>query len=80
LSVKSDADPKYTLKWQAGGQEKVSLWVVQGKRGREWSTQILPSNNLSYTFSGAPPSVVAVTAIDRAGNASPAAVLQLKSK
>jgi uncharacterized lipoprotein YddW (UPF0748 family) len=80
LSVKSDTDQKCTLKWQAGGPEKVSLWVVQGKRGREWSTQMLPSNNLSYTFSGAPPNVVAVTAIDRAGNASPAAVLQLKSK
>jgi hypothetical protein len=38
----------------------------------------LPSKSGSFTISGAPPDVIAVSAIDRIGNASAPAVVERK--
>ncbi len=63
------------LKLEPGGLDKIALWVVQTQIGPGWSTSILRGDSRSLRVDGAP-ELVAVTAIDRCGVASPASVLQ----
>jgi len=62
------------LFWQPGGPETIAQWVVQVKRGSEWSTEILPAGKKVHTMESA--DVVAVSAVDRCGNLSNSAVLE----
>jgi uncharacterized lipoprotein YddW (UPF0748 family) len=64
--------------WNAGGTNSVPVrwWVVQTKSYSDWKTEIFPKEVSSAFLTGAP-DVVAVTAIDRVGNASPARVMEL---
>jgi uncharacterized lipoprotein YddW (UPF0748 family) len=54
------------------------LWVVRARWSNGWSTEILPgwqrSHALARTGATSPPSLVVVSAIDRAGNEGPIAV------
>jgi uncharacterized lipoprotein YddW (UPF0748 family) len=60
--------------WTLAGKEAVARWLVQSRTRGEWRTEILPASVLGLRF-GSPPDVVAVSAVDRYGNASaPAAV------
>ena len=56
------------------------LWVVQARFPGGWSTAVLPgwqrTHTLTTSDSAAAPAVVAVTAVDRLGNASPAALVR----
>jgi uncharacterized lipoprotein YddW (UPF0748 family) len=58
------------------------LWVVRARWSDGWSTEILPgwqrSHALVRTGATAPPSMVVVSAVDRAGNQSPVAVERLE--
>jgi uncharacterized lipoprotein YddW (UPF0748 family) len=75
LSV-SGSGAAIRVRWSAASKgQPVWLWVLQTKSAGEWKTVILPSGSRSATLSGPRPEVVAVTAIARTGNASPAAVL-----
>jgi uncharacterized lipoprotein YddW (UPF0748 family) len=53
----------------------VSRWVLQIQTDGQWQTQILSGDTRSHSLPGSP-EVVALTAIDRCGVASPAAVVQ----
>ena len=54
----------------------LTLDGYQTKVGERWTTEILPANKTSLALSGPGPAIIAVSAIDRVGNASPAVVLQ----
>jgi uncharacterized lipoprotein YddW (UPF0748 family) len=62
--------------WNAGGTEALSSWVLQTRREGVWKTEILPAATTSRTWSGPEPDVIALTAVDRYGNASSPAALQ----
>jgi uncharacterized lipoprotein YddW (UPF0748 family) len=66
------------LVWSAPGTNAppVRWWVVQTKSG-DWKSEILPKEATSEILSGRF-EAVAVTAIDRAGNASPPQVVEMK--
>ncbi len=56
---------------------RIAWWVIQQKVFSDWETDVVPNENRSFALRGTP-DVVAVTAIDRFGNASAPTVLQLK--
>ena len=65
------------INWTPSGEEPVAHWVVQLKLDNQWVTKIFPGDARSLsTSSKGSISVVAVTAIDRCGNASASAVLE----
>jgi uncharacterized lipoprotein YddW (UPF0748 family) len=68
---------KTTATWRSSAGARTFLWVMQSRTGGEWKTEICPSSHTSRTWSSAP-DVVAITAVDRLGQTSPAAVLELK--
>ncbi len=82
LERKSPGKPKLKVDddggnatWQPAVFDKISTWVVQTRAEGHWHTSILPEDARHLDLSGAP-EVVALTAIDRCGVASPAMVLQ----
>lgn len=65
------------LNWQIlPSGESAARWVVQSRQFSDWKTQILPGTASSLAFD-LKPDFVAVTAVDRCGNASPPVVMQL---
>jgi hypothetical protein len=66
------------VNWNAGGTNSppVRWWMVQTKFFSDWKTEVFPREVTSEFLTGTP-EVVAVTAIDRVGNASPARVMEL---
>lgn len=85
LDRKLPAQPKMgigldgRLTWSAGNSQPASLWVVQSKLGERWTTRILPADAHEQLFAKLP-DAVALTAIDRCGLASKAAVLERNPK
>ncbi len=79
LSV-SDGEHGSHLKinWTSSANQSAWLWLLQMRIGGQWQTEILPANKTSQPCNGTPPDVIAISAIDRNGNASPAAVLEMK--
>jgi hypothetical protein len=67
---------KVSVDWQT--TEPASAWLLQTKTSGRWTTEILPSKSVSFTISGAPPDVIAVSAIDRIGNTSAPGVVERK--
>lgn len=76
VSAALKASSTLHLSWKATGSEPVWLWVLQRKVGPGWSTLILPGGTTSHQFSTAP-TALAVTAVDRCGNASRPTTLAL---
>ena len=68
------------VRWETGGAEKVWLWVLQARAGGEWSTDILPGRQMSRVWPRPPPEVLALTAVDRNGNAGVPAVMQVETR
>jgi hypothetical protein len=66
------------VQWAPSGQEAARWWVVQWRTSTAWTTKVVWGTELSLdvTFTGNADraDVVAVTALDAAMNASPAAV------
>ena len=62
--------------WSSGGAEQAWLWVLQTRGGSEWKTEVLPSAQTARVWTRLQPEVIAITAVDRNGKASPAAVAQ----
>ena len=60
--------------------ERVARWVLQLRFDGSWTTEFVPGETLSRILGSGRPEVIAVTAIDRFGNASPASVLERKRK
>jgi uncharacterized lipoprotein YddW (UPF0748 family) len=61
--------------WSPAGAERISVWVWQTRANGQWTTQIVPGGAGGIELAGQP-ELVAVTAIDRCGVASPPAVLR----
>jgi len=68
---------QWNFDWSSAEHEKAWLWLVQLRRGGQWTTEILPGAIGSHICKGAAPDVVAVSAVDRNGNAGVPAVVQL---
>lgn len=75
LSV-SGGSTEVLASWTAAPGEPIGLWLLQVKRGSSWTSEV--TSERTRKLAGPPPEAVAVTAVDRAGNASAPAVLQLK--
>ena len=67
------------LSWSPGATNSFPIrwWVMQSKSLGNWKTEIFPAGVNGKILEGTP-ELLAVTAIDRAGNASSPSVLQLK--
>ena len=66
------------LNWSRGDTNSVPRWwVVQSKSNNNWKTEVFSKETSSEALPVAP-DMISVTAIDRAGNASPARVLELQ--
>jgi uncharacterized lipoprotein YddW (UPF0748 family) len=65
-----------SFSWAPGDTGSPWLWLVQTRSGGDWTTEILPGNRRTRACDGA--DVIAVSAVDRNGNVSVAAVLKLK--
>jgi len=78
LTVENGASGTLKLAWAQAGAEPVWLWVLQAKVKGDWTTEILSGPQTGHAFKATPvPEVIALTAIDRFGNAGAAAVLEL---
>jgi uncharacterized lipoprotein YddW (UPF0748 family) len=67
------------LAWEPAGPEPVRLWVLQIKTGAQWKTQILPARQRSQILPRQlRPDALALSAVDRCGNASKATVLEVQ--
>lgn len=58
------------FEWATTGGKPAWLWVLQFRSHEVWTTEILPANQTSQTFSDSQPEVIAVSAVDRDGNES----------
>jgi hypothetical protein len=69
------------LSWNSGGTNSFPIrwWVLQTKSSGTWRTELFPSAVNGKILEGTP-ELLAVTAVDRAGNASAPSVLQLKKE
>ncbi len=74
----SAKEPGLRVRWE--GNEKAWLWLLQTRTRSEWRTEVLPDSQRSHVWPGSQPEVIAVTAIDRYGNAGPASVFQLSRR
>jgi uncharacterized lipoprotein YddW (UPF0748 family) len=65
--------------WKPVNGDKIWLWVVRTKIGKEWMVEVKPGTQMEVTFpmeAERTPEVVAITAVDRTGNESPVALWQ----
>ncbi|MSR66522.1 MAG: hypothetical protein EXS24_04015 [Pedosphaera sp.] len=77
VSAKLDGQ-SLRVDWRNGGQEPIAQWVLQWRMGQQWQSKVLEGGRPSATLKleGEQPAFLAVTVIDRAGNASAPAVLE----
>lgn len=61
--------------WAPADPGKTSLWVLQTQTAGHWNTEIISGALTSQTVKGPAPETIALTAVDRYGNASSPAVL-----
>ena len=77
LSITADPRGGARASWSNNGAEAAWLWVLQTRSGGAWRTEILPAGQTSRAWMGKEaPEVLALTAVDRCGNASAAVVLE----
>jgi uncharacterized lipoprotein YddW (UPF0748 family) len=77
LGVRSDKGG-VTLSWNVANTQPVQLWVLQSQIRGKWNTQILPGSVCTIQLNQAAPEVLALSGVDKYGNASPAVLLGLK--
>ena len=67
------------LSWAPADAKPAWLWVLQTKTDGQWRTQILPGRQSAQTLARpARPEAIALSAVDRCGNASPPTVLEIE--
>jgi uncharacterized lipoprotein YddW (UPF0748 family) len=82
LSVTNAADGgALQANWTPAGTNRVHSWLLQSRRGGEWSTETLRGDQRSRAWEagGAPPDVIAVTPLDRCWNAGPSSVMERRA-
>jgi uncharacterized lipoprotein YddW (UPF0748 family) len=80
LSVDPPADGAIQVAWYGNDSDHVWQWALQWRIGGVWHTQILSASELSTRFPttpGARPDAIAVSSVDRYGNQSIPAVVDL---
>jgi uncharacterized lipoprotein YddW (UPF0748 family) len=82
LIMESSLGGATRLRWELPGTETPWLWVLQTQLRAEWKTEILNRDQTSRTLPAgeARPAVIALTAIDRCGNAAPPAVFEFSER
>ncbi|HLH53164.1 MAG TPA: family 10 glycosylhydrolase [Verrucomicrobiae bacterium] len=58
------------LSWNTGDLARPRVWVVQTRTQGRWTTRILPEATRSISIGSPQPEVIALTCVDRYGNAS----------
>jgi uncharacterized lipoprotein YddW (UPF0748 family) len=77
LSITADSRGRTKAVWSSNGGEAAWRWVLQTRNGGAWRTEILPAGETSRVWTGKEtPEAVALTAVDRCGNASAPVVLE----
>jgi len=74
VSANGSAD-QVKFSWTSNGTRGIRWWILQIKTVGGWKTEIIPAEISSRTISP-PPEALAITAVDRAGNAGVTCVLQ----
>jgi hypothetical protein len=78
IATRPDTGLKTIVQWSATEKELPWLWVLQTRTGGAWTTEVIPGQFNARTFTrDKTPDLVAVTAIDRCGNASVPELLRL---
>ena len=81
LATRSRGSDELRVAWSAAGTESVWLWVVQSRLNGNWTTEILPAKTSERIWrpnsAKRLPDRVSVSAVDRCGNAGPAALVDL---
>jgi uncharacterized lipoprotein YddW (UPF0748 family) len=81
VQTSRDAAGAITVSFQPQGPETVWLWLIRKRAGTEWTNDIIPGFQRSYTIprgaSGVAADELAVSAIDRTGNESAPVLLTL---
>lgn len=74
----SKASGALNLNWQTTNPMPIRFWLLQIRSGKEWKAEILSGDRRSHALIGGSPELIALTALDRYGNASAPAVLERK--
>jgi len=75
LTINDSLSSGFKAAWEKGAGKDIQWWVLQIRKGSKWGTEILPGQQTSHVFKDKM-DLIAVTAIDRCGNASAPAVLE----
>jgi len=74
LTVVENGRSSLSVRWETAGKA-AWLWILQYRTNAVWATEILPAQQTTRIFENSKPDIVAVSAVDRAGNlSSPSAV------
>jgi uncharacterized lipoprotein YddW (UPF0748 family) len=76
VSVQRSGEKTLKVSWSCEGEEKPWTWILQWRSEGIWKTQVLPRSKAAANLNDA--DILAVTAVDRNGNASPPCVLEKK--
>lgn len=70
VSLQDNPAEGVTLTLEPRGRTQPTWWVIRARYGDEWTMEIVPAWQRSYTLaeSGVPPDVVVVSGVDRTGN------------
>jgi uncharacterized lipoprotein YddW (UPF0748 family) len=79
--IASESKNKVNVSWQASSAigEKPFVWLFQFKTAGHWKSDILPAHIANRALENLP-QVISISAVDRLGNASPPAVLEIKGQ
>lgn len=66
------------LIWSPGNAEPVRWWLLQTRRGQQWTTAVFPAHLRTHSLRGGKPDAIALSAVDRVGNVSSAATRALR--
>jgi uncharacterized lipoprotein YddW (UPF0748 family) len=66
------------LAWEPPNDGRTTKYLLQTRRGRQWSSEVLGASKKYYVLQRPLPDVIALRALTRFGNASSPAVLELK--
>jgi len=72
MQLSSLADNRWKLHWSLATNQTSAHWVLQNRRGKLWTTEILPSNNTARVFSDRQqvPDAMVLYSVNRAGQMS----------
>ena len=74
LHAEKKTGGQHLVRWSVPATQTVFCWVLQVKRGSKWETRILPAANRSEIVSTENVSAIAISAVSRFRNISPAVV------